>query len=210
MLTISMLGRLWRTARYRQIVRQVCEGRPEGCLSLDDRLGGPTGAAALALLRLGELNQFRLPLAAELRERVLMSQAGDGGWGTTSSGKAMLTALCVRSLGDVSRATASAMEERNGAAVRRGMDWLAGSVNRWGEDPFECGFVLLELGRNEAFRRRLPIAKLMHRGRLWQAQTREEDVRLVWSRCRLRCGTVTPARAPERALFEMELNLARA
>lgn len=202
MLTTSMLTRLWRTARYRQLIRRLVEGRPESVLALDHRLGGPTAAAALGLLRLGELNHASHPVSAELRDRLLLSQCRDGSWGQTSSEKSMLTALCLRGLAALPtgwRFTGLGMHvpvDRSAvppqsAAVARGVGYLAASLEPdggWHGDAFATGFVLLELGRLEAFCAAVPMAELMSRGRAWQAETDSEDVRLVWSLARRRCG----------------------
>lgn len=99
MLTTAKLSRLWKQAQYRALVREVCDGRPEARLELDSRCGGPTAAAALGLMRLVELNQSHLPLAAEFASRLLWTQNRDGSWGgAENEPTALVTALAVRAL----------------------------------------------------------------------------------------------------------------
>lgn len=214
MLTSSMFTRLWRTARYRHLIRRLVEGRPEAALDLDKRIGGPTAAAALGLLWLGELNRARQPVAVEMRERLLMGQGRDGSWGDTSSEKAMLTAICVRGLAASPQAPAIVWLGMNiptdreaaspqEAAVARGVRYLAASFDAeggWAGDAFATGFVLLELGRMEGFRRSVPVDQVARLGRAWPPTASAEEVRLVWSLARRRCGAgiTTAPRRPDR------------
>ncbi len=179
MLSPSMLLRLWQTARYRQLMRKLLEGRVEAGLRVDERLGGPLAAGAVALLRLGELNQAHLPIATELRQRLLLSQNRDGSWGDSLPERAMLTALCIRGLHAVAgqRVDHAApyglrwipldVQGRGISierAIRHGLRHLGHAQERyggWAGDLFATGFVLLELARVPGFRESVRVAEAL-------------------------------------------------
>lgn len=215
MLTHPLLGRLWRTARYRQLMRELLAGRPEADLQLGQRIGGPLAAAALGLLRLGELRQAALPIARELREHVLLCQRRDGGW-SEGQPTPLLTALCLRGLASVegsgansparmSFVSAPALRvmrfdaDRDGCgtgdvrlpkAIQRGIDFLAAAQSPdggWG-DAFVTGFVLLQLGRMRSFRDAVCISDALGVRRAWPAARVPAEAHVVWSRVEMRCG----------------------
>jgi len=208
MLTLARIGRLWRNARYRQLMRDILAGRPEAGLQLDERLGGPLAAAALSLLRLAELNQAgspaAAPLATEMRQRILLSQNADGSWGDEDH-RSVLTALCVRALAALSQPSTPVAfgmtlhlgDRRRGdralsAAADRGVAWLAGAQEPsggWGDDALATGFILLQLGRHVGFNARARLEAAMsfveERAR-WRGQP--PQVAQLWSRVRMRCS----------------------
>lgn len=219
MLTSVRLSRLWQTARYRRLMRDVLAGRPEGGLRLDERLGGPLAAAALGLLRMAELNQAGLPLAREMADRLLMCQNRDGSFGDAPADRPPLTALCARALGCLDEARPGRFvmpvgfglsgfgadqpkrDSRPASAVARAIAWLGASQHvdgGWGNesvgegegaDAFATGFVLLQLGRLDAFRRQVRIDRALEVGRrVARDRSACAETKLVWSRLRPRCG----------------------
>ena len=213
MLTPTKLDNLWRDSRYRRVVREVLAGRPENDLPLADRLGGATAAAALTLLRLGELNQTALPLADDLRKRLLIAQNRDGSFGDGPD-RPVLTALCVRAFAALPHATVPTPrmtfgltgfggDVRGGdvavsAAVEKGIAYLAEVQHPdggWGEPPavaFDTGFVLLQLGRLDGFRRAVRLGDALALGRRTRGNV---AVKSVWSHLQKRCGRTLDAAA---------------
>ena len=207
MLTLPLLQRLWQTARYRQLIRQVLSGRPEAVAGLDERIGGPLAAAAVGLLRLAELSQTTLPAAREMLIRLLMSQNRDGSWGEASADRPILTALCVRALCGF-QASGSAIRfhlgmptevvdrPRGAAGVSRAMQagiaWLSGAQDAaggWGgEDPVVTPIVLLQLGRLGDFRRAVQLHRALAIGRDIDPGAEGGVVRRLWNGVHQRCG----------------------
>ena len=207
MLTPHKLERLWRDNRHRHIMREVLAGRPEADLGLDERLGGWLAAAALTLLRLGELNQMGLPLADDLRKRLLIAKNADGGFGDGRD-KPVLTALCVRALAALPcaptptpRMTLGLIgfggDVRGGdlavaAAVDAGVAYLADAQHPdggWGDAQsvaFDTGFVLLQLGRLDLFRKAVRVDDALQLGR--RGRPADAASRAVWSLQHLRGG----------------------
>lgn len=196
-------------------MRELLAGRPEAGLQLEHRLGGPLAAAALGLLRLGELRQAALPIARELREHVLLCQRRDGSWGEAQHAP-MLTALCLRGLASVTAAHANSSSEgmlararelgvmRGHAdradrgegdlplrrAIERGIDFLAAAQSPgggWG-DAFASGFVLLQLGRMRSFREGVSISDALGVARAWRGAGASAQAQVVWRRVEMRCG----------------------
>ena len=230
MLTPHKLERLWRDNLHRRIMREVLAGRPEAGFGLDERLGGWLAAAALTLLRLGELNQTGQPLADDLRKRLLIAKNADGSFGDGRD-KPILTALCVRALAALPHGPATPRmsfgltgfggDVRGGdravaAAVDAGVAYLADSQHPdggWGVGgdaatvAFDTGFVLLQLGRLDVFRQSVRVDDALQvplRTRLADAASRA-----VWSLQHLRGGRTLevaarprpPVRAPQPFIF---------
>ena len=223
MLTPNKLGRLWKANKYRQIMREVLAARPEAKLGLDERLGGPLAAAALTLLRLGELNQTSLPLADDLRGRLLVARNRDGSWGEPAD-RAVLTALCVRALSTLPRSPARRLsatgptlglaemfqtgDVRSGdaataAAIRGGVAYLADAQRDdggWGQDEragFDTAFVMLQVGRLESFKASVRLEDALRFGRSPRRDAATEGG--MWNRMRMRGGqamTLGPRPAP--------------
>ena len=209
MLTNSKLTRLWNQSRYRALIREICDGRPEARLELDQRCGGPVAAAALGMLRLAELNQTHLPLASLLAERVLWSQNRDGSWGGPGDNVPLVTALAVRAIAakpsravDVGRIAGVDLDRPAGepkrlaaspeawrAAVDRGLAHLASTQAEWQRDPFTTAFVLLQLGRQPGFLEMICVADVLAAeptgGR---KQEPDAATRWAWRNVHLRVG----------------------
>lgn len=229
MLTTAKLSRLWKQAKYRALVREVCEGRPEARLELDTRCGGPTAAAALGLLRLVELNQSHLPLAAELASRLLWTQNRNGSWGGEANEPIpLVTVLAVRALASkpgesritVGRIPGIGLDRPAGGAsgrlsdsvaawstaVARGVDWLVASQPTWRDDPFTVGFVLLQVGRIAPFLDRADVGALLAaEPRASRRSEPDASTRFVWRHVHLRVGPVlTTALAAARRRAAMQ------
>src|SRR5882724_8774685 len=110
MMTVRQIERLWQTKAYRRLSEELLSARQEASFALEgtDR---PCFVAALAIIRMDELNQPYHPLAATLLRAVLTSQDRDGGWADPAT-----TALCLRAL---------LLNHGNGAAIEAGMNYLA-------------------------------------------------------------------------------------
>ena len=215
MLTPAKLNRLWQQSRHRALVREVAANRPEARLELDARLGGPTLAAALGLMRLGELNQLHQPLARSMRDRLAWSQAGDGSWGERGGGCPVLTAFAARALSATAATTITNGRTRLGmagagadapashranpaaargvaflAAVQRDAGGWSGRETATGEpldDAYATGVILLQLGRDGGFRQSVRLEDALS---VEPVGEREADAvtRMAWRHARLRLG----------------------
>jgi hypothetical protein len=148
MMTVRQIERLWQSKAYRRLSGELLSARQEASFALEgtDR---PCFVAALAIIRMDELNQAHHPLAATLLRAVLTSQDRDGGWADPAT-----TALCLRAL---------LLNRGNGAAIDAGMNylaslqkeqgiWPAGPIRRMPEDASASLFILYQLGENPRFR----------------------------------------------------------
>jgi hypothetical protein len=192
MLTCTKLTRLWTAGRFRALIREALAGRPEGRLELDQRRGGPIVAAALALLRLCELNQPGHRLAGVLRDRLIWTQGAAGDW----SGDAAVTALVARALttADGQRTTVGrtiAKGVRASTPADRAIDWLTSrGPADWGDD-WAVAVVLLQLGREPAFREKVDLAEVLAmESRAGGAVEADAVTRLAWKHAKLRVGKV--------------------
>src|SRR3954451_11958945 len=96
MITLRQIQRLWDARNYRHVTQDLLAARLESSPRLASYLSvsaGRTAAAALALIRLDELDQADTPLAATLLRCIIASQGTDGGWDDP-----LLCSLCVRAL----------------------------------------------------------------------------------------------------------------
>ena len=148
MMTVRQIERLWHSKAYRRLCQELLAARQEASFALEgtDR---PCFVAALAIVRMDELNQSHHPLSATLLRTVLTGQDRDGGWGDPAT-----TALCLRAL---------TLNRGTGAAIEAGMSYLAalqkeqgiwpgGPLRRMPEDPSASLFILYQLGDNPRFR----------------------------------------------------------
>lgn len=150
MVTVRQMERDWEARRYEKLLGGLAAARPEEAFAFDPEGGRAVPAAAMALVRLEELNQSHVPIYARLVRALLAAQsANDGGWGDPA-----VTALCLRAL----------MAGRGcGLAIERGLDylaalqktdglWPAGPIRRMAADPVTSAFLLYQLGDKPAFR----------------------------------------------------------
>ena len=142
MITIRQIERLWKDKKFKRLMRDCTVARPEASLRLETDLANRLAAAAMAVVRLDELNRQTAPVFDLLLAAVLSGQEADGGWGNAPT-----SALCLRAL-----ATAGGPVE----AIARGIDflsnlqreeglWPAGPLKRMPGDPYLTAFTLLHL-----------------------------------------------------------------
>ena len=149
MVTVRQMAREWDDRKYGKLLAGLLAARPEQSFVFDpSALAAP--AAAMALVRLDELNQTHVPLYGRLVRALLACQSqSDGGWGDPP-----VTALCLRAL------TGS---RGNGVSVERGFEyladlqkddglWPAGPIRRMAADPCTSAFILYQLADNADFR----------------------------------------------------------
>jgi hypothetical protein len=148
MMTNHQIERLWKKGAYGRLVCDLLATRPEASLRLETDLANPAAAAALAVIRLDELNQSASPLSQAMLRQVLATQEPDGGWGPV-----LTTTLCLRALLGCNG---------SGLAVRKAMIHLAGLQlpdGLWPKlpfraapsDPFVSAFVIHQLGADPVF-----------------------------------------------------------
>src|SRR5688572_9196736 len=93
MQTTRQIERFWTARQYGRLTRELLSARSEFSDRLVVELSRSVPAAALALIRLDELNQGHHPLNQVLIRHIIAAQEGDGGWGDP-----LVTALCLRAL----------------------------------------------------------------------------------------------------------------
>src|SRR4051794_9974260 len=111
MQTIRQIERYWSARQHDRLARELLAARPEFSHRLVAELSHSVPTAALALIRLDELNQARHPLNQTLIRHIIAAQEGDGGWGDP-----LITALCLRAL---------TCNRGQGPSVDRGIAYLA-------------------------------------------------------------------------------------
>jgi hypothetical protein len=184
MVTVRQMERDWEARRYEKLLGGLTVARPEESFGFDPVGGRAIPAAAMALVRLDELNQSHVLFYARLVRAVLAAQsATDGGWGDPA-----VTALCLRAL----------MAGRGcGLSIERGLDylaglqksdglWPAGPIRRMAADPVTTAFLLYQLGDKPAFRGALrfdeAVAWFEVRGTRLGADAKE-----WWELARMKC-----------------------
>jgi hypothetical protein len=183
MQTTRQIERFWSARQYDRLTRELLVARPEFSHRLVTELSHSVPAAALALIRLDELNQAYHPLNQTLIRHVIAAQEGDGGWGDP-----LITALCLRAL---------ACGRGQGPSFDRGVGYLADlqkpagvwpnvPIRRTTEDAFTSAFILFQLADHPVFRAAVRLDDAVawfdrHEGGL------DEDTRRLWHRTSLRC-----------------------
>ena len=149
MQTTRQIERHWNARQYDRLARELLAARPENSPRLVAELSRAVPAAALALIRLDELNQANHPLCGKLIRTVLAAQEGDGGWGDPIISALCLRALmCNRGLGvsiDRGISHLASLQKDEGA-------WPAEPIRRMPEDAFVTAFILFHLADQDAFR----------------------------------------------------------
>ena len=149
MQTTRQIERQWSARQYDRLARELLAPRPEYSPRLLAELSRSVPAAALALIRLDELNQSNHPLCGKLIRTIIAAQEGDGGWGDP-----LVSALCLRAL---------MCSKGLGLCVHRGIAhlaslqkdegaWPAAPIRRLPEDAFVTAFILFHLADHDAFR----------------------------------------------------------
>ena len=182
MVTVRQIERLWNAKSYRRLAMELLSARTEGAYRLESELGTSSGAAALGVIRLDELEQSHHPLNRKLLNVILLAQEADGGWGDP-----LRTALCLRAL---------LCARGEGNAVERGMRYLAAMqkaegvwprepIRRMPADGFVSAFVMFELASAPRFREVVRIDDAVD----WFAtneQSLEPDAKRLWEHTSLR------------------------
>jgi hypothetical protein len=149
MLTVRHIEKRWEAGKYPRLLEELIAPRVES-LAAGELANAPCpAAAALALVRLEEMDQSHAAICAKFIRTIIAQQQADGGWGDVST-----SALCLRAL---------CQNRGQGQAIERGMEYLAllqqpGGI--WPKIPFRrmpadalvSAFALLQLGDNEKFR----------------------------------------------------------
>ena len=155
MTTIRQIQSLFSDGQHGKLIADLSQYRADLPMELVDALGGSTtAAAAMAAIRLQELNQQRTTLYRALIARLIGGQESNGGWGD-----ALVTSLVIRTL----------IADPDGrAAAIRGIILLAGIqrddgsvsrdlVRRLPGDAVATAFVLAHLSRNPEFAARFRV-----------------------------------------------------
>lgn len=189
MITVRQMERDWESRKYQRLLASLTAARPEGMFPFDIAGGRTVPAAAMALVRLDELNQSHVPLYSRLVRALLASQStSDGGWFDPA-----VTAFCVRAL------TAG---RGNGLAIERGLDyladlqkadglWPAGPIRRMVADPCTSAFVLYQLGDTLRFREAVRFDDAV---RWLESHPRplDADAKAWWQLARMKCLCPSP------------------
>ncbi len=149
MTTVRHVDRLWTGRVWGKLLSELLSNRPEASPRLEVELHSLVATAALAMIRLDELNQTHTPLFSKLVRTVLASQDRDGGWRDAAT-----TALCLRAL---------LIDGGHGVAVDAGLRYLAllqrddgawpkEPLRRMPSDGFTTALLLFELGGCGEFR----------------------------------------------------------
>jgi hypothetical protein len=190
------MEREWEGRKYDKLLASLTAARPEQSFTFDPAVGRAIPAAAMALIRLDELNQPHVPLYGRLVRALIASQSvTDGGWGDPA-----LTALCLRAL---------LCSRGNGLAVERGLDyladlqkddalWPAGPIRRMAADQCTSAFVLYQLGDKPVFRAAVRFDEAVE----WfesRGKKLDPDAKEWWglARMKCRCPMPLPARVRE-------------
>jgi len=191
MMTVRQIERHWNAKTYDRLVGDLLIARPESGFRLGLDLERPVGSAALAVIRLDELDQSHAKIYPKLIKTILLAQEADGGWGDLVS-----TALCLRAL---------FCGQGNGIAIDRGLKYLADlqksegiwpniPIRRTPADPYVSALILYELGDQKAFRAAVRLEDAVG----WftaKESILDGPTRDLWHRARTRCR-LAPRPAP--------------
>jgi hypothetical protein len=186
MITVKHAERLWNERQYQRLLGEMIAHRPEATLLLELEQCGvcrATPAAAIAAIRLSELNQSHLPLQSKLLRTLVATQQSDGGWGDP-----LATTLALRAL---------LCDCGQGEAICRGMQYLAmlqkpegiwpkEPIRRMPADAQVSAFILEQLGREDSFQRAVRLDDALS----WFVRHQsclDAPTRKLWDRAKLRC-----------------------
>ncbi|HEX8323137.1 MAG TPA: hypothetical protein VF595_04410 [Tepidisphaeraceae bacterium] len=139
---MRQIERWWQIQAFDRLIDELCIGRAEAVGGIRQLLSGAVAGAALAVIRLDELNQSHLPISSKMVRYLLASQAPDGGWGDP-----VTTALALRALSRGAGAGLSVERaiERLGDLQRDDGQWPREPFRRAPSDPAVTAFVLFQL-----------------------------------------------------------------
>jgi hypothetical protein len=182
MMTVRHIERLYQARSHRQLLQEMLAGRAENSLRLANELDGHLPAAAMALVRLDELEQSHVPLYRKLLNLLLAAQEPDGGWGDP-----LTTAICLRAL---------SAGHGHGLAIQRALTYLAQMqkpegiwpqepLRRLPADAFVSAYILLQLGSDPRFREAVRFDDAMN----WFAAAEHKldaETRRLWDHVAIR------------------------
>jgi hypothetical protein len=194
MMTVRQIERLYSAKDYSRLLHDLTSHRADALIRWDSRASRPTLAAAMAAMRLDELNQAHHPYCGKLLQVVLAAQESDGGWGDP-----LTTALCLRAL---------LASRGDGMVIERGVAYLAqvqrdegafptGPFRRMPADTHVTAGVMYLLAEYPAFWagvRAADAADWLDR----EIKTMDEATRVVWRHGSLRCRLRPAGHAPPR------------
>ena len=183
MTTVRQIERLWNSRSYERICRDLLANRPESSLRLEIELSPRSAAAAIALIRLDELNQAHVPLYSQLVKALISFQLLDGSWDDP-----MTTSLSLRALLNGQGA---------GFAIERALPYFTNlqkpegiwpniPLRRMPADPYVSAFILYQLGPSPRFRSAVRFLDALN----WFEQNEphlDPESRRLWDRASLRC-----------------------
>jgi hypothetical protein len=183
MITLRQLERLWRAKEYGRLADVLLETRPEATLRLRRELARAAAVAAMAIIRLDELNQAHAPLCGELIREVLAGQEADGGWGDP-----LVTAVCLHAL---------MCSNGDGTAIERGLGYLASvqrieglwpriPMRRMPADAFVSAIILYHLGQEPRFAQRVRLDDALRWFETHGASELDMDTARLWRSIALR------------------------
>jgi hypothetical protein len=189
MITVRHIQRLWDLRQYVRLLDELIVLRVEAVAAREFAEPLGAAAAAMALIRLHELNQAHAAICPKLIRTIIAQQERDGGWGNVA-----ITALCLRAL---------CQSNGRGAAIESGMEYLARlqkpaglwpkiPIRRTESDALVSAFVLLQLGEIEIFRETVDFDAAVN----WfesNAFMADSAAKTLWSHARPR---VARAKAP--------------
>ncbi len=197
MQTVRQMEKMWTARQYARLFRELSTYRPEGPLvvQLD---ATAIAAAAMAIIRLDELDLTHLPFYRTLLHVLLDAQDADGGWDNPA-----LTALCTRAL-MVSNGKGSAIDRALGylAHLQKSEGtWPSIPIRRTDADTATSLFILYHLGRDERFHTAVDLPAAV----AWftmHFESLDHTMQKIWNRIQIRLGTVVPRRVAGTPLLE--------
>jgi hypothetical protein len=189
--TLRQIERFWSARQYDRLARELLAARPEFSGRLLGELSESVPCAALALIRLDELNQGHRPFNQTLIRAIIAPQEGDGGWGDP-----LVSAICIRAL---------LCNGGHGLSIERGISYLAElqkpdglwpaiAVLRTASDSFVSAFILFQLTDSPAFRSAVNMDGAVE----WFLRNESKldgDAQRLWYRAGPRCRLRTFATA---------------
>jgi hypothetical protein len=182
MITVRQVQRLWDSQQYGRLLDDLVSPRIEALATRELAERPRAAAAAMALIRLDELNQGHASICPKLIRAILTQQENDGGWGDVP-----VTALCLRAL---------LLWGGEGDGVHHGLVYLANlqqptglwpkiPIRRMAADPLVSAFVLLQLADSALFRAAVDFDSAV----AWfqdHAAMAESSAQTLWSHARPR------------------------
>lgn len=149
MITIRQIEKLWNARAYEKLLQALTSFRPESFLQSQPRESFCAPAAAMALIRLDELDLSDHPICEKFLRTLIATQDRDGGWCDAPT-----TALCIRAM---------TLTSGNGPCVVAALTYLASlqktegvwprvPIRRTDADALGSAFILYQLAERSDFR----------------------------------------------------------